>query len=53
MKEKICKVCGECCVTVSDLTNEMCCHCYEVMRQEIRLANIESEHDYYNGDGLY
>lgn len=53
MKDKICKTCGQYCITVSDLTKGMCCNCYEQIREDIRQSDIESEHDYYNGDGLW
>ena len=53
MEDRICKVCGDQCVTVSDLTNGMCYNCYYVIKEDIRQADIEAEHDYYNGCGIW
>lgn len=49
----LCKVCYEDEVYSETLTNGMCLNCYQELKEEYRLADIESECDYYAGYGIY
>lgn len=48
----ICKICGYE-YNESEMVNGYCFNCYEELTQDTRGADIISEADYYDGDGIY
>lgn len=50
--KSMCKMCSDEPVYSKTLTDGMCLNCYQNLKEENRLADIECSHDYYDGCGI-